>query len=97
MNEDDEEELEALEAADALMNPSVEQEAAEMARIKQRAKEHGVNPKSHGEHGWAGSIMRKSERFLERHGERLQYDKAKVLQVYNNRPFWSKVVRALQG
>ena len=46
-----------------------------MARIKQRAKEHGVNPKSHGEHGWAGSIMRKSERFLERHGERLQYDK----------------------
>ena len=51
MNEDDEEELEALEAAanaalaaaDALMNPSVEQEAAEMARIKQRAKEHGVN------------------------------------------------------
>ena len=40
MNEDDEEELEALEAAanaalaaaDALMNPSVEQEAAEMAR-----------------------------------------------------------------
>jgi hypothetical protein len=38
MNEDDEEELEALEAAanaalaaaDALMNPSVEQEAAEM-------------------------------------------------------------------
>ena len=54
MNEDDEEELEALEAAanaalaaaDALMNPSVEQEAAEMARIKQRAKEHGVNPVS---------------------------------------------------
>ena len=44
MNEDDEEELEALEAAanaalaaaDALMNPSVEQEASEMARIKQR-------------------------------------------------------------
>ena len=84
MNEDDEEELEALEAAanaalaaaDALMNPSVEQEAAEMARIKQRAKEHGVNPKSHGEHGWAGSIMRKFEPFLERHGERLQYDNA---------------------
>ena len=61
MNEDDEEELEAaanaaLAAADALMNPSVEQEAAEMARIKQRAKEHGVNFKSHGEHGWVGSI-----------------------------------------
>ena len=41
-----------------------------MARIKQRAKEHGVNFKSHGEHGWVGSIMRKFERFLERHGER---------------------------
>ena len=66
----------AAAAAEALANPSVEQEAAAMAEVQARAEEFGVHPKSHGEHGWAGSIMRKFERFIEKHGPRLEYDAA---------------------
>ena len=55
---------------------TVEQEAAAMEEMQQRAEEHGINQKSAGVHGWAGSMMRKFERFLEKHGERLGYDPA---------------------
>ena len=51
----------------------VQQEVEAMAAVRQQAEEHGVNEKSHGVHGWAGSMMRKFERFLEKHGARLGY------------------------
>ena len=38
---------------------TVEQEAAAMEEMQQRAEEHGINQKSAGVHGWAGSMMRK--------------------------------------
>ena len=70
--------LAALQADDALLESAttvtVEQEAQAMAATRGRAIEHGVEPKSHGEHGWAGSMRRKFERFLEKHGERLGYE-----------------------
>ena len=59
--------LAALQADDALLEAAttvtVEQEAQAMAATRERAAEHGVEPKSHGEHGWAGSMRRKFERF----------------------------------
>ena len=70
--------LAALQADDARLEEAttvtVEQEALAMAATRERAEEHGVEPKSHGEHGWAGSMRRKFERFLEKHGERLGYE-----------------------
>jgi hypothetical protein len=70
--------LAALQADDALLEAAttvtVEQEAQAMAATRERAAEHGVEPKSHGEHGWAGSMRRKFELFLEKHGERLGYE-----------------------
>ena len=63
----------ALEAADRAQAMTVQQEVEAMAAVRQQAEEHGVNEKSHGVHGWAGSMMRKFERFLEKHGARLGY------------------------
>ena len=66
--------LAALQADDALLESAttvtVEQEAQAMAATRGRAVEHGVEPMSHVEHGWTGSMRRKFERFLEKHGER---------------------------
>ena len=70
-------ELEEQDAVtDAAFTVSVEQEAVAMEAVQAQADAHGVNPKSHGEHGWAGSMRRKFERFLEKHGERLGYEEA---------------------
>ena len=44
-----------------------------MQATREEAAAHGVNEKSLGEHGWAGSMARRFERFLARHGERLGY------------------------
>lgn len=62
------------ELVDASMRPTAEEERVVMAATRQQAVEHGVNAKAGGEHGWVGSMRRKFERFLEKHGERLGYD-----------------------
>ena len=68
-------ELEREDAAlEAAMRPTVEEERAVMAATQQQAAEHGDSAKAGGEHGWVGSMMRKFERFLEKHGDTYGYD-----------------------
>ena len=61
-------------AFDASLARSIEEERAMMAASRQQAAEHGDSAKGGGEHGWVGSMMRKFERFLEKHGDEYQYD-----------------------
>ena len=68
-------ELEREDAAlEAAMRPTVEEERAVMAATQQQAAEHGDSAKAGGEHGWVGSMLRKFERFLEKHGDTYGYD-----------------------
>jgi len=67
---------EEAEAADASLRRTVEEERAVMAQTRQQAVEHGVNAKGGGEHGWVGSMRRKFERYLEKHGASSGYDAA---------------------
>ena len=67
--------LEAEDAAfDAEQRPTLEEERAIMAATHEQAAEHGDSAKAGGEHGWVGSMMRKWERFLEKHGGEYGYD-----------------------
>ena len=52
-----------LEADDetAQLQRNVADEAAMMEATRQEAVTYGVNEKSHGEHGWAGSMARRFE------------------------------------
>ena len=58
----------ADEAATAAEERTPEAEREAMEAVREQAVEFGTNPKSAGEHGLAGCIRRKWERFLERHG-----------------------------
>ena len=67
--------LEQEEAAfDASLVRTAEEEQAIMESTRQQAVEHGDSAKAGGEHGWVGSMMRKFERFLEKHGDKYGYD-----------------------
>ena len=70
--------LAALEDEDAgveaSLRPTAEEERAVMTATRQQAFEHGVNAKAGGEHGWVGSMRRKFERYLEKHGAATGYD-----------------------
>ena len=46
-------------------------------QVREDAALHGVNPKSSGEHGWAGAMARRFERFLNAHGAEFGYDAEK--------------------
>ena len=50
-----------------------------MAATRAQAAEHGDSAKAGGEHGWVGSLRRKFERFLEKHGEDHGYDASQGL------------------
>ena len=66
--------LEEEDAAfEASLRPTVEEEQAIIAATHQQAVEHGDSAKAGGEHGWVGSMMRKFERFLEKHGAKYGY------------------------
>ena len=65
--------MEASNAAvDASLRPSVEEERAMMEATRERAVEHG-QPKASGEVGYVGSMRRKFEVFLEKHGASYGY------------------------
>ena len=67
---------EEAEAADASLRPTVAEERAVLEAARQHVLEHGVNAKAGGEHGWVGSMRRKFERYLQKHGADVGYDAA---------------------
>jgi hypothetical protein len=67
---------EEAEAAEAALRPTIEEERAVLEATRQHVVEHGVNAKAGGEHGWVGSMRRKFERYLEKHGADVGYDTA---------------------
>lgn len=66
----------AAAAAEAAATLTLEQEREAMEEIRSRAETYGVHPKSDGVHGCTGSMMRKFEVFLEKHGAHHGYDSA---------------------